>query len=90
MTALMWIVRILVILLLIRMVLRMLFPRGLQAPRGRRGPVERSGGTLVRDPQCGTYLPQSRALTVGSGASTLYFCSAECREAYTAAERRRA
>ena len=94
MTAILWIVRILVILFLIRMVLRVLFPRGIQAPRAprttSRGPVERSGGTLVRDPHCGTYIPESRALTVGSGESILYFCSAECRDAYTAAQRKRA
>jgi YHS domain-containing protein len=90
MTTLMWIVRILVILLLIRMALRLLFPRGLKSPRPSRGPELRSGGTLVRDPHCGTYLPQSRALTTGSGESTLYFCSAECRDAYTSAARKHA
>ena len=88
MAVLWWIGRILIVLLLIRMVLRMLFPRGIQAPRASRGSIERSGGTLVRDPQCGTYVPQSRALTIGSGESTMFFCSAKCRDAYTAAARR--
>ena len=63
---LVWILRAVVVLFLIRLVLRALGiwqttaapPR--QAPRPRE--VERSGGTLVQDPQCGTYLPKSRAL----------------------------
>lgn len=46
---------------------------------------ERAGGALVRDPQCGTYVPQSRAIRVGSGADTHYFCSDGCRAAYAAA-----
>jgi hypothetical protein len=49
-TILLWIVRILVLLLLIRMVLRLVFPRGLPARRTRGGSLERSGGSLVRDP----------------------------------------
>ena len=60
------------------------------APPRPGGRSPQSSGTLVRDPVCGTYLPQSRALTVGNGESTIYFCSAECRDAYTAASRRRA
>jgi hypothetical protein len=56
-----------------------------RAPDGR-GP-ERAGGALVRDPQCGTYVPQSRAIRVGSGADAVYFCSDGCRAAYTAAHR---
>jgi hypothetical protein len=90
MNALLWVVRILVILLLIRMALRLLFPKRAQPPRSRRSPLERSGGMLVRDPHCGTYVPESRALALGSGDSAQYFCSAECRDAYTAARRRRA
>jgi YHS domain-containing protein len=39
----------------------------------------------VRDPQCGTYLPQTRAIRVGSGSDAQYFCSAACRDAYRAA-----
>ena len=61
-----------------------------QAPGGpRRAPggpgAERVGGALVRDPQCGTYVPQSRAIRAGSGADAHYFCSDRCRAAYAAA-----
>lgn len=81
-----WIVRILVILLLVRLVLRVL---GIwQAPARQRvhpRERERSGGTLVQDPQCGTYLPKSRALALGAGGEAKYFCSPACRDAYAAA-----
>jgi hypothetical protein len=81
---LLWILRILIILLILRMVLRM-FAVGSDKGSGRPRRVrERLGGALVRDPHCGTYVPQTRALAVRSGASTLHFCSAACRDAYTA------
>jgi hypothetical protein len=54
-----------------------------RAPGGQTS--ERAGGALVRDPQCGTYVPQSRAIRMGSGAGALYFCSDGCRAAYVAA-----
>ncbi len=51
-------------------------PQGGQTTR----PPERIGGTLVQDPQCGTYLPRERAIAVTSGGSTQYFCSDTCRD----------
>ena len=44
--------------------------------------TERLGGELVRDPNCGTYIPKARAITVGTGADIKYFCSTTCRDAY--------
>jgi hypothetical protein len=77
-------VRLLVILLLIRLVMRVLgVTRGPAIPWPRPRDVERSGGTLVQDPHCGTYLPKSRALALGSGDDAKYFCSPGCRDAYT-------
>ena len=82
---LMWIVRLLVVLLVVRLVMRVLgVSRGAAMPRPRAREVERAGGTLVRDPHCGTYLPKSRALTAGAGTDVKYFCSPACREAYQA------
>jgi hypothetical protein len=72
--------------MVLRFVLRLLFPQRRpagQVPRGGRQ-QERLGGELVRDPQCGTYVPKNKALAVGSGDATLYFCSAACHDAYTA------
>ena len=73
----------LVLFFIVRMIFRLVTG---SRPRVRSKPPastpERSGGTLVRDPQCGTYIPESRAIRVGSGDRTLYFCSADCRDAY--------
>jgi hypothetical protein len=88
---LIWFIRALFVLLVVRMVLRLFVPsRPPQASRGpARGPAgggrtpEVVGGELVRDPQCGTYVPKARALTVGTGEKILYFCSAACRDAYS-------
>ena len=87
MTVIIWIVRLLVLLLLIRLVMRLLFPPPADVRRQvPRAPApERLGGALVRDPHCGTYIPKSSAVTTGSGASMLYFCSTECRDAFSGA-----
>ena len=90
MRILFWIVRALAILLLIRIIFRGLFGSRPSAARTQGGPVpgagpraqERIGGELVRDPNCGTYIPKARALVVGSGDAAEYFCSTECRDAY--------
>ena len=79
MTLVMWGLRLLVVLLVLRMVFRMV--------AGRRGvptrASQRIGGTLVRDPQCGTYLPPARALTLSTSEGVLHFCSARCRDSWT-------
>ena len=72
----------LVLFFIVRMIFR-LVTRSRPVQRSRPTSThERSGGTLVRDPQCGTYIPESRAIRVRSGDGTLYFCSAACRDAY--------
>jgi len=89
-----WIIRALVILLILRLVRNLFAPspqRRQQAPpRGGRtaGPqaMERSGGKLVRDPHCGTYIPMSSSVHLVSGGETLYFCSTTCRDAYRRAK----
>lgn len=87
MTVLLGIVRVLVILLIIRLVVS-----AVRNVMGRRPPAkartrvaERAGGVLVRDPHCGTYLPESRALTVGNGSDVMHFCSPACRDAWRSA-----
>lgn len=80
-----WLVDLLVLFFLIRLISRLFSssPRK-TAPRSQPRTPERLGGTLVRDPHCGTYVPESRAIRSGSGASTLFFCSTACRDAYAA------
>ena len=84
-----WIFRVLVILLVIRLILRFLGgvltgyagPGPAQKPNQ---PATREGGHLVRDPNCGTYIPVGRALRDGSGDNAVYFCSETCRNAWAA------
>ena len=78
-----WVIEIVVVFVLARLVFRLF---GAAQNVYRRPPApeprERVGGTLVRDPHCGTYVPVSRALEARSGQETIYFCSTECRDAY--------
>ena len=46
-------------------------------PRGS-APPER-GARMVRDPICGTFVVQSRALSADSRGQTAWFCSDDCR-----------
>jgi len=41
---------------------------------------------IKRDPVCGTYLPESQAITLKRGDRILYFCSRECLDRYTREE----
>lgn len=47
-----------------------------------RGSAPPPAVKLVRDPVCGVYVVPSKALTAGAGASTRYFCSEKCRQAW--------
>ena len=89
MNLIVWIVRILVILFVIRLVFRFLagVARGYAAPRPAQKPnhpATREGGQLMRDPNCGTYVVVGRALREGSGDNAVYFCSETCRNAWAA------
>ena len=96
MSAFGWIVRILAVLLIVRLVFRFLggLFQGLSgaasstsAPGGRQAPGPRVGGRLVRDPQCGTHVPEANAIRVGSGDTAVYFCSTTCRDQWSADRR---
>lgn len=92
MTLLFWIVRLLVLFLIIRFVVLMVRSALVAAGGGSSdGPArggtrvkrsERLGGTLVQDPQCGTYLPEDRAIALRVGGTTHHFCSTACRDAW--------
>ena len=84
-----WIIRLLVVLFVIRLIVRAIYglTRVQQAPRRGARPIERAGGALVRDPQCGTYIPQSNALSLRDAGETKFFCSAACRDTWAAAHR---
>ena len=84
---LLWILRVLVLLVVVRVIVRGVYSAIGQrhVPKPSSRVPERVGGALVRDPQCGTYVPESRALVLGRGADALHFCSATCRDAWTSA-----
>ena len=86
MAFLVWLFRILIILLIVRLVVHWFAARRIRSARASAGTLERAGGALVRDPQCGTYIPQARAIKDGGE----YFCSAGCRDAWLAAAGRAA
>ena len=84
-----WILRIIVVLVILRLVFRFLGiaqPPAAKARRKPRGAGEIVGGTLVRDPQCGTYIPQSGAVELTAGRATRYFCSSKCRDAWASSQ----
>ncbi|MFQ5789080.1 MAG: hypothetical protein ACE5JI_01260 [Acidobacteriota bacterium] len=39
-------------------------------------------GRMVRDPACGVYVPQERAVEDRGSGEVRYFCSDRCREAF--------
>ena len=90
MRMLFWAFRLLIILFIARLVLRTLFP-GRVRGRGTRRPApvpERAGGALVRDPECGTYVPENKAVTArDSDGTPAFFCSDRCRDAWMSAHR---
>jgi hypothetical protein len=43
---------------------------------------------LVRDPECGIYVREDRALPLNSGAGILHFCSPACRDRYFARQQK--
>jgi len=51
---------------------------------GSPGPRDKGGNgeEMVRDPQCGVYVPVSSALKRRVKGQTVYFCSRECEVSY--------
>ncbi len=58
--------------------LRELTGSGSRDRRGHKG----NGEEMVRDPQCGVYLPLSNALKRRIRGENVYFCSKECEVSY--------
>jgi uncharacterized protein len=88
-----WLLRLLLFLLLIVVVLQAAgrlvkgFIEGVSGTepgRRRRRGVPARGAAMVRDPVCGTFVVQSRALTAARGGQTAWFCSEDCRRRWQA------
>ncbi len=74
----------LLLLVLICFVVYSLISSMLRGPAASRRPKNRSveGESMVKDPQCGTYLPISDAHRATIRGEEHYFCSQECLKKY--------
>jgi YHS domain-containing protein len=86
-----WLLRILLFMLLITVVLRSAYRflygviegAGLDSSRRvSNRPRTQVTGHMVKDPVCGTYVVQGRALTAVRGSETAWFCSTECQRVW--------
>jgi YHS domain-containing protein len=77
----------LLVFLLLRSLLRGFFA-GFRRPASRSSnpapPLVKPGGTLHKDPVCGTYVSSDSGIAETIGRQTVYFCSTECRDKYRA------
>ncbi|MFQ5817758.1 MAG: hypothetical protein ACE5H2_07375 [Terriglobia bacterium] len=85
-----WLIRLALLLLAIVLLFRVL-ARVLASAFGRpSGPAHAMrGGTMKRDPVCGTYVAPEVSFPEPGEGETLYFCSERCRQEYRAARLRR-
>jgi YHS domain-containing protein len=84
-----WLIRLILILLLLMLVIRAVWRLVggiVEGASARRG-VPQRGTRMVRDPVCGTFVVQSRALTATAGGETAWFCSNECLTRWKAEHR---
>jgi len=77
-------IRFILASILLSLILRSIsrFVRGLQQGMGPPRETEPPAVALARDPVCGTFVVPAKALTVGQGSQTRFFCSEKCRRAY--------
>ena len=60
-------------------------PRPTRA-KGRKQTSGVSGVPMVEDPECGRFISEQEAVQISFRGKTIYFCSSECRDAYTHSE----
>lgn len=77
-----WLLRGVFLVLILRLVWK--FVSGLIDGVRGSGSGKRAvrGGSLVRDPVCGTYVEPTRAMTARVSGKTYYFCSERCLQAF--------
>ena len=81
-----WLIRVLLLLLLAMLLVRAVWRLfgGIVEGAGRSAAgVPQRGTRMVRDPVCGTFVVQSRALSATAGGETAWFCSDTCRVRWT-------
>ena len=79
-----WIVRLLIAVLIIRLLWSFFHGifSGATEPRRKSSGAADKSLPLARDPVCGTFVQQSRALEARSGGQVHYFCSEKCRQTF--------
>ena len=79
-----WLVRLLIAVLIIRLLWSFFHGIFSGATEPRRKTSGKAGKSLplARDPVCGTFVQQSRALEARSGGQVHYFCSEKCRRIF--------
>ncbi len=80
--------RIIILSILIYILFRLLIGAGRRNDGRRAGPKVGASGSardvLMEDPVCHTLIPAKSAITMNKEGKTLYFCSQNCRDHYTA------
>lgn len=61
-------------------------PQNAPRPIRAKGKKQTSGVPMVEDPQCGRFISEQEAVRTSFRGKTIYFCSSECRDAYTHSE----
>ena len=51
-------------------------------PHGTPPEKTNRGEDMIRDPECGTYVPRNDAVKAEAKGKPSYFCSTECRDKY--------
>lgn len=75
----------LLVLFVLRAVGRLLggVVQGVRGPQtAPRHPRSASAVKMTKDPVCGTFVVPGKALRLGAGGDTLWFCSERCRDEY--------
>lgn len=76
-------IRLLILAVLFYILYRLLFGGRKKKAVPTKKPKIQVQDTLVEDPICHTYVPESQSLSVVQGGKTYYFCSQECLDTFT-------
>ena len=56
--------------------------KAVSKPPGAGSETRKHGEEMIRDPECGTYVPRIDAVQARAKGEPCYFCSTECRDKY--------
>ena len=73
---------VLLLFLIVRAAVRGFLADRRRAPAARPPDPIQSGGELMKDPVCGTYVSAAASFTRSVNGQVIHFCSKECRDRY--------